>query len=215
MAFNDIFFDFTVENAVNRTKNLHLVETTAAIGNQIFQNAALTARERKIDTVDLRIAAIGENTDRPQLRAICARGCRCARTAADRIDARENFADMNGLAHHIVNPGLKKLKCMLKRRTVVDGDNRRLAAFTNAGREAMLVGAFTNQEGFNRHNILFRNTLDPFIEIGRCETCCRDPFATEPGRISFSHHVSVVNDNNHRPRLPNQYVSPSTQEIEG
>ncbi|SPU62364.1 Uncharacterised protein [Brucella melitensis] len=90
---------------VNRTKNLHLVETTAAIGNQIFQNAALKARERKIDTVDLRIAAIGENTDRPQLRAICARGCRCARTAADRIDARENFADMNGLAHHIVNPG--------------------------------------------------------------------------------------------------------------
>ncbi|SPU62363.1 Uncharacterised protein [Brucella melitensis] len=47
---------------------------------------------------------------------------------------------------------MKKLKCMLKRRTVVDGDNRRLAAFTNAGREAMLVGAFTNQEGFNRHN---------------------------------------------------------------
>src|SRR5690606_27928407 len=88
VAFDDIFFDFAVEDAVDRAENLRLVETAAAIGNQIFQDAALAARQRKINAVDLRIAAIGKNADRAKLGAVVAGSGGRARAAADGIDAR-------------------------------------------------------------------------------------------------------------------------------
>ncbi|MCY1311950.1 hypothetical protein D9M70_623240 [compost metagenome] len=72
MAFDDIFFDFTVENAVNRTENLRLVEAATTVCDQIFKDAALTTRQREIHTIYLWITTIGENPDRSKLGPIIA-----------------------------------------------------------------------------------------------------------------------------------------------
>ncbi len=73
MAFDHILFNFTIENAVNRTENLRLVEAATAVCDQIFKDAALATRQRKIHTIYLRISTIGENADRPKLSPVIAR----------------------------------------------------------------------------------------------------------------------------------------------
>src|SRR5690606_21272678 len=45
VAFDDVLFDVLVEDAVDRVEDLGLGEPAAAVGDQIFQDAALAARQ--------------------------------------------------------------------------------------------------------------------------------------------------------------------------
>lgn len=90
---------------------------------------------------------------------------------------------MKGIEKKIVKKGLKKIKCMIKRRKVVEGDKRRIEELKNEGREEMMVGELKNKEGLNRNNIMLRKNIEKLIEIGRCEKCCSDKLEKEKGRI--------------------------------
>src|SRR6218665_1538396 len=64
VAFHDVFLDVFVEDAVDRVEDLRLGEPAAAVCDQVFQDAALTARQREDFVVDLGIATVREDADR-------------------------------------------------------------------------------------------------------------------------------------------------------
>ena len=67
VALDDVLFDVLVEDAVDGIEDLLLGDPAAAVCDQVFQDAALTARQREGATFDFRITTIGIDADRTNI----------------------------------------------------------------------------------------------------------------------------------------------------
>lgn len=88
MAFDDVFLDVLVEDPVDRVEDLRLGYTAATVCDQVFQNAAFATRQGKDVAVDLRITAVGKDSDRTDVGKVGDR----LQAAADCSDTGEDFA---------------------------------------------------------------------------------------------------------------------------
>ena len=69
MAFNDIFLNVLVKNAINGIEYLRLADTPSAVLDQIFEDPTLAPRKRQCRAVHLRIPPVEKD---PQIANGCA-----------------------------------------------------------------------------------------------------------------------------------------------
>src|SRR5262249_41135363 len=82
VALDHVLLDLVVEDAVDRVENLGLGDAAAGIGRQIFEDAALSARQRQRHAVNLGIATVHEDAHGADLDVVD----RLLGAAADRRD---------------------------------------------------------------------------------------------------------------------------------
>ena len=105
VAFHDVLVDVFIEDPVNGVEDLGLREPAAAIANEAFEDPALAAREGQGLAAHFSLASVEidfEVADRDV--AVFAHDA-----AADRADASEDLADMDGCAEHGIDAGGREL----------------------------------------------------------------------------------------------------------
>src|SRR5215217_8150932 len=118
MALDDALVHVLIKKAVNGIEDLRLRHTLAGVRDQELENAALTSRQDKRLTGDLRLAAVEIHPWIANHSIVVA-----LRAPPDRADAREDFAHMNRLSHHIVDARRKKFERFIQTLVVAERDD--------------------------------------------------------------------------------------------
>ena len=145
-----------------------LRDATAAVLDQIFEDAALAPRQQEGLAADLGVAPVEEDADLAD-RDVVLLGGAGGDAAADGVDAGQELADMDGLAHHVVEARREEVQRLFERLGLVDGDDRARRSARGSSRDSRPVAAIADQEGFDGLQVVVRHGLDPAPEVGRAE----------------------------------------------
>ncbi len=194
MAFDDVLIDVFAEQPVHEIEDLRFRDPPAAIADQIFEDAALAARQRQHLAADLRIAPVGEHANvADELTLVLGFGA-----ALDRLDPRQDLPHMNRLAHHVVDAGLEQVERLVETFFVVHRDDGGTRPVADQSRQQAAVFAVADQEGFHRADIGVGNRLHPIAEVGRAKSGRRHAFAVEPGRIAVFYGLAFIHYYDHK-----------------
>src|SRR5450631_3047448 len=99
IAFDHVLCNFLVENSIDRIENLRLADAPAPVVDQILEDAALAPWQGQSNSSELRISAIEEDPQFSDHGGVTL----AFMTAPDGANPRQYFADMDRLAHHIID----------------------------------------------------------------------------------------------------------------
>ncbi len=105
VTLDDAFLASAFMVAVDRVEDLPLGDLTAAVLREVLEDMPFAAGQEQALAVDLRIAPVLIDDEATGARGLRLQGGATAHAAADRIGAGDDLADMDGLAHHIVDAG--------------------------------------------------------------------------------------------------------------
>ena len=193
VAFHDVLVDVFIEDPVNGVEDLGLREPAAAIANEAFEDPALAAREGQGLAAHFSLASVEidfEVADRDV--AVFAHDA-----AADRADASEDLADMDGFAEHVIDAGGEEAEGVVERRTLLQAENGRFRALTDELGKMFATMAVADQESLNGLHIAFAGLGNPFAEFVGVDPRGRHAFPVEAERITASDNAAIVDDDVH------------------
>ncbi|EGE59970.1 hypothetical protein RHECNPAF_1760058 [Rhizobium etli CNPAF512] len=193
VAFDDVLFDLFVEDAVDGVEDLGLGHPATAIGDQIFEDAALAPGQREDFAVDLGVAAIREDADAADVGVVGDR----LQPAPDRSRPGEDFAWMDRLAHHVVDAAIEKRKRVFQRGLVADRDHRCHRAIPDRPRQLQAALALSDEEGLDGRNIRIGGGLHPVAEFRWIETGRGNALPAKQRCISVFHELALINHYDH------------------
>ncbi len=172
---------------------MRLADPPSAIGNEIFENTPLASRQRQNIAPDFGIAAVEEDPHLADDRVILLN----LEPAADGPHARKNLADMNRLAHHIIDTCREKTQGLFQRRRLVHRDHGSARTLPNHSRQDLAITAIAKQKSLDCVEIRIRDCLDPFAKFVATETSGRYTFTAEATCVTSGHYIPLIHNHQH------------------
>ena len=117
--------------------------------------------------------------------------------AVDRADPREDFADMDGLAQHVVDAGGEHAERVFKRGTLFEADDRSSGSLANEAGKVLAALAIADQERFDGLDVVFAGFADPLAEFDGIDPRRGNALPVESRGIAACNNVTVVNNDVH------------------
>src|SRR5690606_6842166 len=195
VAFDDRFVDVFSKKPVHRVENLALGDAPSLVHHEILQYAPLAAWQGQRLPFHLRVAPIEEHAQVTRLGALI--HCVPLRTPADRLDPRQELADLARLAQDIIHARREQLEPFLQRPLLVHPDDSSSGSPPYLPRQRVSLAAIAEQERLDSHDVTLGNRLDPLVEIHWAEACRGYALPVEPGRKPIRHGFALVDDYDH------------------